>query len=207
MLQINLGDIGARIVRGFSIRGRVPLGLDETAVPIARVFDFTDPLFAQNPATFVAYNILAGSTPTFANVSLWNGNKNVTTIIDRIFFNDQSTTAPTTPLLLYLGRNVAQPAATAFLPQLTAILNQDNPVGPSALRIQTVNNQNATAATNVFAGVYTQFGSIFLPQGGFQTMEIGAVLYAGDAFAIDMGPEAATVSRQVMIFGREFTAF
>lgn len=205
MFQINIGDFGTRFKRGLGIKGRVPVGCDETAVPVIIAENLTDPLFAQNPATFSCILVVGpGDTINVKFGALWNGiNPNVTAIVDHIVAMDVSTSAPVSPLLFWLGRNVPNPGGGSQQIQ-TAILNQDGP-GTARAILQQCQATNGSNAGNPFA-LWSQIGEYAAPQNGIFQMDLGAVLYPGDAFGVSNGPEAATVTRVVQLFGREYTA-
>jgi hypothetical protein len=204
VLQINVGDIGARIARALSIKGRIPVALDETAVPVAQLFDFTDSLFSQNPATFIANLPIVGGTPNFGAVQYWvPPTINVVAKIDAVILSDVSTTVPVNPLLLYLTRNTSQIAGSSAA-QDTAILNQD--VGSTqTLPLRTQGKvETANPAANPFAAAGVQLWQWQAPQGGIVQIPLGVVLFPGDSFGVSNGPEAASVTRFVTIYGREY---
>lgn len=207
MFQINIGDFATRFKRGLGIKGRVPVGADETAVPVIIASDLTDPLFAQNPATFVAAGGFIGSTPNFWLIALYNGNPQLVTVIDNIQIGDASTTAPVTPILFYVGRNVTDPGG-GQLTGSSGIKNIDVATTPLLLRMQTI-TRSVSSATNVFGvGGYTQWGQFFPVQNSIgPVIPCGIILYPGDLLGFSMGPEAATVSRFITMHGREFSSY
>ena len=205
MLQINLGDIATRIVRALGIRGRVPVALDENVVPTVLLQDQTDSLYAQNPATIIWHFQMAGQVANFSIAQLWNPAADNIVKLDQMLLIDVSTTVPVNPLLWFAGRNIANPVGSSIGPTQQGILNQDTNATPTLLPGRSLAQTNNPAA-NPFA-TWSSLGRIFLGQNSAAPVVIplGLVLYAGDSFGVSMGPEAASVARDVIVYGREFS--
>jgi hypothetical protein len=206
-LQINLGDIGARIARGFGVKGRVPVAVDEQAVFVTLLHDLTDSLYSQNPATFSVLIPLVGSVGNFSIGWIGNRQPDLVTKLDAMTIIDTSTTAPVNPVLWWGSRNTGVPAGSTFAGG--GILNQptkaSGAAGPLLVRPRSLMETNAPAA-NPFA-TWTQLGSFFPAQNTAIpfVIPLGLVLYQNDGFGISMGPEAVSVTRQIVVFGREFS--
>lgn len=71
-LPIQLGELANRIRRAFDVRGRMPLALDETVVPVLIVGDATDFPFSLDPLGFAGHGFVVGQAANRACVAVSN---------------------------------------------------------------------------------------------------------------------------------------
>ena len=201
MLQINVGDIGARIVRALGIRGRVPVSLDEMVIPTVLLQDQTDSLYAQNPAEVACLFQLVGANVNAGAYVIQNLKPDVVVKVDRVVFQDGSSVAPTVNLSIGLARAQLNLLQATDLGSSSAVLNQDaSNVVRSQCRVSTGNPAAVPGVGRVdFLQVKPIIGQLF-------EVKLGVVLYQDDAIIFSLPPGALTSYIEGgAVFQREFS--
>lgn len=196
MLQLGLGDIATRIVRGLRTRGRMPITMDETMVPVASVIDLTDSLFAQNPATWGFYTVQSFAAQP-GRVLFQNRSALLTEKIDHIQIINAGATAISYLIVLYRSQaNIT--LATALNGVITNQPSPQNTTTPAQITCS-FNNQAGLAGVNSYT-----LGNPALAPNQIWEFDANVVLYAGDAIEI-AGPGVAN-TMAISVTGREFLA-
>jgi hypothetical protein len=171
--------------------------MDEVMVPVALISDLSDPLFAQNPVTWISQNQIAGSAGFQGNIVFQNLTPGITCIVDRVLLTNNAAVGEL--LFAFLDRaEVLVPVVGQTFSQ--AILNA--PIGkiggtqPISTVISQRNDRNQPAASSTVATVFLAVGTPLL-------LPLGVVLFPGDSLWISCGVGVAQTFLATS-YGREF---
>jgi hypothetical protein len=196
MLQINLGDLGPRLVKAFGLKGRVPQALDENVVPVCTVFDATDPVFIDNPHYCIAFGALQGNVNA-AVIVLQNLSPNILTMVDKVSVNDASGAAPATQMVFLIARQQADLTQTLQSTEFVTNAKGAVPLPP----VTTFSSGQPAAVPGVGA---VSFSTFWPALKGYAVIDLGIVLYQGDALVMYFPPgTAGTMNEQITIYFHE----
>src|SRR5262249_33604840 len=95
-VTVDAGDTSQGLRRAFGLTGRIPLALDETAVPTALTRDASSPPYASEPRYCMASAICQGTAGTFGTLTIENNTfkvgdnaAGVVAVIDNVEFSTQ----------------------------------------------------------------------------------------------------------------------
>jgi len=154
-VTVDAGDTSQGLRRAFGLTGRIPLALDETAVPTALTRDASSPPYASEPRYCMASAICQGTAGTFGTLTIENNTfkvgdnaAGVVAVIDNVEFSTQE--GATRQHQIWLARRSINLGLSLVVP--TVVGNDDQQgtgSAPQGARCQVFNDPAAAGAPGV----------------------------------------------------------
>jgi hypothetical protein len=196
-LTIQLGEVGDRLRRALSLKGRIPTALDETVVPVVQLVDASQPPYAKDPAHGSSRHTRAALAANFSHIG-WQAAVGSILIVDSVLVSNPNA-APST-VRVGITTNPTHDADSSIICVSRPFISPGNPARIASRRYDRVDPTQQISANE---------GSVTLAAAGSILLLGPWVLQAPDllnAMALVLVPEIVNQAVEGWARVREFGA-
>lgn len=198
-LQIQLGELADRLRRALLVKGRLPLALDETVVPVVSLGDASQAPYAKDPALGSSRHTRAALAANFSHIG-WQAAVGSILCVDSVLISNPNA-APST-IRVGITTNPTQDASSSIICVSRPFISPGNPARLAARKYDRVDVAQQISANE---------GSVTLAAAGFIEVKPRDpwVLQAPDALnamALVLVPEIVNQAVEGWVRLREFGA-